>query len=97
MASKIKVLSLGKKCRPVQTLSRIWMLIIVMANPIQVTKVNAVPLYSGGAVCATSAENWGESEITVIPQTIIKPRKSSGLICKQRKETKQQSPEIPSE
>jgi hypothetical protein len=48
------------------------MLKIVMENPIQVTKVNAVPLYSGGAVCATNVENCGESEMTVIPHMIIK-------------------------
>lgn len=31
------------------------------------TMVNAVPWFSGGAVCATNVENCGESVITVIP------------------------------
>lgn len=48
------------------------MLIIVMANPIQFTMVNAVPLYFGMAFCASNVENNGESAITTIPQKIKK-------------------------
>ena len=43
-----------------------------MANPIQFTMVNAVPLYFGMAFCATNVENKGESAITTIPQKIKK-------------------------
>lgn len=45
-----------------------WMLTIVIAKPIDVTIVNAVPLLAAGADCATSVENCGESDTTVKPQ-----------------------------
>lgn len=41
---------------------------MVIAKPMLVTKVRAVPFDSAGAVWATRAENWGESAITAIPQ-----------------------------
>lgn len=53
-----------------------WMLIIVMANPIQFTMVNAVPLFAASALPATSVENKGESAITTIPQNNKNPRSS---------------------
>src|SRR6476469_2829739 len=53
------------------------MLAIVIAKPIQVTSVIDVPLISGGADCATSAENSGESATTVIPQNSINKINSS--------------------
>jgi len=43
------------------------MLTTVIAKPIDVTIVSAVPFCSAGAVAATIAENWGESAITAIP------------------------------
>ena len=48
---------------------------MVMENPIQVTRVIAVPFCSGGAETATRAENCGESETTVIPQRTIMDKK----------------------
>ena len=44
------------------------MLAIVIAKPIDVTIVKAVPVFSTGADCATRVENCGESEATVNPQ-----------------------------
>ena len=44
------------------------MLRIVMAKPIEVTIVNAAPLFSLGTDCATNVENCGESATTVSPQ-----------------------------
>ena len=67
------------------------MLIIVIANPIQLTIVSAVPLISVSAFCATRVENIGESAITTMPQNIKKPIKSiSELRLKIKGETKQQ-------
>ena len=43
------------------------MLPIVMPNPIQVEIVSAVPVWAGGAVRATMAENCGESPTTAKP------------------------------
>src|SRR6478672_6595507 len=41
---------------------------MVMAKPIQLTMVSAVPLKFSGACFATSEENKGESAITTKPQ-----------------------------
>ena len=41
---------------------------IVIANPIQFTIVNEVPLDSSATFCATSVEKSGESAITTNPQ-----------------------------
>jgi len=46
------------------------MLIMVIAKPIQLTIVKAVPLFSAGAFFATSVENNGESAMTTNPQKI---------------------------
>ena len=59
-----------------------WILTIVMANPIELTIVRAVPFISGGAFCATKVENRGESAITTIPQ---KSRKAINIISESRK------------
>ena len=59
----------------------------------QVTSVSAVPLYSGGAVWATSAENCGESEMTVIPQQIMNNKKIKVEAEIKKKEAMQQAPE----
>ena len=46
----------------------IWILTIVIANPIQFTIVNEDPRDSSGAFWAISVENNGESAITTRPQ-----------------------------
>ena len=45
---------------------------MVIANPMQVTSVKAVPFNSGIAFCATSVEKSGESAITTKPQKMRK-------------------------
>lgn len=70
---------------------------MVMLKPIQVTKVSAVPFTSCGAVCATNAENCGESEMTAIPQISMKKRKTGVDDPKKNAEAKQQIPEINNE
>ena len=47
---------------------------MVIAKPIQVTMVNAVPFKPAGAFCATSVENMGESAITTNPQKMMKTK-----------------------
>ena len=69
------------------------MLIIVMAKPIDVTMVKAVPLFCTGAVCAISVENWGESAMTELPHINKKDKKNNKLNEKIKGETKQQIPE----
>ena len=51
-------------------------LTILMAKPIQFTKVSPVPFNSVGTDAATMVENWGESETTTIPQMHNKAMKS---------------------
>jgi hypothetical protein len=41
---------------------------MVIAKPMLVTMVSAVPFWDGGALRATRVEKSGESEITTIPQ-----------------------------
>jgi len=74
-----------------------WMLTIVIANPIEVTMVNAVPLFSAGADCATRVENCGESETTVSPQITKIKMKIAGPKLKISGENKQQIPDINNE
>lgn len=70
------------------------MLTMVMAKPIQLTMVNAVPLSSGMAFWATKVENKGESAITTIPQNTKKTKKSSRFPVKKTMGSKrQQHPE----
>ena len=64
-----------------------------MANPMQVVIVIAVPLTSGLAFCATSAENWGESATTMIPQKVMMIRNTSGESLKMKGDIRQQNPE----
>tara|TARA_R100000655_G_scaffold53281_1_gene91199 strand:+ start:140 stop:478 length:339 start_codon:yes stop_codon:yes gene_type:complete len=49
----------------------------VIAYPIELTKVSAVPRPSAGADLATSVENKGESAMTITPQKIRKIRKKT--------------------
>ena len=49
-----------------------WILIIVIKNPMQLTKVITDPLISCGAFCAIKVENKGESAMTTIDQKQIK-------------------------
>lgn len=49
---------------------------IVMAKPMLLTIVSAVPLVSGSVLCATRVENNGESAITTIPQKSRKANNS---------------------
>ena len=54
---------------------RSCILIIVMAKPIQLTSVRAVPFNSGATAEATKFENCGESAVTAIPH-IHQPAKN---------------------
>jgi len=54
------------------------MLRILMANPIQLTRVKAVPLRSGGTEEATRVENCGESVETAMPHRPKAPRNKKG-------------------
>src|SRR6186997_567580 len=69
------------------------MLMIEMVNPIQLTIVNAVPLFSTGAYPETMEENCGESIITVIPQKRRKGTTTNRLLCKSIGENRQHNPE----
>ena len=70
------------------------MLRIVIANPMQFTMVNAVPLYWMGAFFATNVENNGESAITAIPQTRRKISKMRVLLrLKTNGKTRQLKPD----
>ena len=73
------------------------MLAMVMAKPIDVTMVNAVPLFSDGADCATRVENCGESETTVNPHINRSNKKMPGDDLKIIGEIKQQIPEMSKE
>ena len=70
------------------------MLIMVIAKPILLTIVRAVPLVSATVFCATSVEKSGESAITTIPQNmrnVINSNSESILII--NGETRQQKPD----
>ena len=69
------------------------MLIIVIANPIEFTIVNAVPLVSGSVFVATRVENKGESAITTNPQKIKKLTKIKGLLENTKGEIRQHKPD----
>ena len=70
---------------------------MVIANPTLVTNVSAVPFDSVGAVCATSAENWGESDITVIPHITMNTRNGTMLMGMIHPESRQHTPDITNE
>ena len=71
------------------------MLMIVSANPRQLTMVSAVPFISGETFCATSVENSGESAMTAVPQISKKLWNINLLsISKNIGETRQHKPEI---
>src|SRR5687768_11572824 len=72
-------------------------LAMVMANPTQITNVRAVPLNSGRAVAATSAENCGESAATELPQINKNVMKTTLELWINQGETKQHPPETKSE
>lgn len=70
------------------------MLMTVMAKPMELTIVNAVPRDDAGAFWATRVENKGESATTIIPQKIKKIRRISAAPNKKtRGEIRQQIPE----
>ncbi len=72
------------------------MLKMVRAKPMQLTMVSAVPTYTLGAFCATTAENCGLSPTTEKPQ-VSNPRRKSHFGKKNRNgESKQKIPEISS-
>src|SRR5215203_659673 len=77
-----------------ETTFKIWILTIVIAKPIEVTIVKAVPLFAAGADCATRVENCGESETTVNPQINKTNKKNPGEKLKIAGDNKQQTPEI---
>lgn len=70
------------------------MLTIVIANPIDVTIVKAVPLFATGADWATRVENCGESDTTVNPQINNINRNITGERLKMTGEIRQHIPEI---
>ena len=66
---------------------------IVIAKPILFTIVNAVPLVSASAFCATRVENNGESAITTMPQKIRKAISNGSDIIIIRGESRQHIPD----
>ena len=76
------------------TRSTTFRLTIVMAKPMETTKLNAVPLFSCGAVAATNAENCGESATTKNPQIRKNDIKIIEEVSKNRGDRKQHKPEI---
>jgi hypothetical protein len=73
------------------------MLMIVIENPAQVTKVSDVPFVSMGAFCATIVENNGESAITTNPQKKRKQINKGKFIERANGDRKQHEPEKKSE
>ena len=69
------------------------MLTMVMEKPMQVIKVSAVPLCCGGAHCATSAENCGESDITDKLHININPKNNGKESSNTKGAAIQQQPE----
>ena len=69
------------------------MLTIVIAKPIELIIVSAVPLVSGSVFVATKVENSGESAITTSPQNDKKLTKTIGLLEKIKGDTRQHSPD----
>ena len=67
---------------------------MVIAKPIELVMVRAVPLNSAGAAAATIVENCGESDITTIPQIHSAKMKNCSCNPKSRGDTKQKIPEI---
>lgn len=67
---------------------------MVIAKPMQLTMVNDVPLDSGGAFCATSVENKGESAMTVTPHMKRKAIKNDSGDCRKNGDNKQQAQEM---
>ena len=70
------------------------MLMIVIANPIQFTKVMAVPFNSEGTALATKFENCGESAVTAIPQKHHPIKNNSDGSRNNNGERRQRDPEI---
>ena len=66
---------------------------MVTAKPIHTTNVMAVPLFSGGAVCATSVENCGESAEIVTAQISVKMINSMSPAGINSQDKQQQMPE----
>lgn len=67
---------------------------MVMAKPIQFTKVKPVPFNSLGIAAATKFENWGESAVTAIPQKHQTPKNNVVDDKKSIGDNKQHVPEI---
>lgn len=63
---------------------------MVMAKPMDVTRVNAVPFRLLSAVCETRAENCGESAITKQLQISNAAKKNAGGNKKNNGDSKQQ-------
>ena len=66
---------------------------MVIENPMQVINVSAVPLCCGGAVCATNAENCGESAITIRLQKNTNTKNNGSAIAVEKNYNTQQHPE----
>lgn len=66
---------------------------MVMAKPIDVTSVNAVPFRLLSAFCDTSAENCGESAITKQLQISNAAKKNAGGNKKNKGDSRQQMPD----
>lgn len=64
---------------------------MVIAKPIDVTNVSAVPFLLASAVCETNAENCGESAITNEPQINNASKKRLGGSVKNNGDSKQQT------
>ena len=66
---------------------------MVMEKPMQLAMVSAEPTSSRGALAALSAENWGESPTTTIPQNSKNARNAGPGAANSSGESTQQMPE----
>ena len=73
------------------------MLRILIANPMQFTRVSAVPFSSVGTTEATILENCGESAVTAIPHKTNAVRKMFGENENSTGEIKQNVPDMTNE
>jgi hypothetical protein len=68
------------------------MLTTEMAKPMQLLKVSTLPTTAGGAFCAVSVENWGESPETVAPHSSIQAMNSGSGATSISGAARQQAP-----
>ena len=68
-----------------------WIVTSVRAKPAAVWVVSMVPVRPGGDNSLTQAENWADSAITEMPQTMQRARTSAGAAPKTNPARRQQA------